>query len=140
MDSASAIAKPGGDRHPTRQPPLRLLAETVVSVGHTLGTGNEQDNRALDEIERSVWVELRLVCPDRQEREHLIANAHATVAPPGPPACRRAAGLLVRTAGWLLHAAADLGDAERSRLETCAERCAKGAARLERIALQVAGS
>jgi hypothetical protein len=47
MNLVSAGVRPNGPTAPTAG--LRLLAEAVVAVQHTLGTGGEQDNRALDE-------------------------------------------------------------------------------------------
>ena len=115
---------------------LRLLAETAVALRHTLGTGSEQDNRALDQLEREVWLELAHACPDRREREHVIENAHAIVAPPGAPSCRHAARLVARAGGLLHHEAAGLPRKERERVQHCARHCVEGAVRLERIALE----
>jgi hypothetical protein len=138
MDSASTIVTLTG--RGGSGPPLRLLAETVVAVQYTLGTGTDADNLELDALERSVWLELRLRCPDRGEREHLIENARAAVAPPGAPSCRRAARLLIEAGGWLLRAAERLAVEERSRTDGCAEQCARWGVRLERIALEAMGA
>lgn len=140
MDSGSTPVKSVECERMESRESLRRLAETVVAVAHTLGCGDEEDDRVIDETERSVWVELRLACPDRQEREHLIANGRAVIAAPGSSACQRAAGLLISTAGWLLHTASGLEAGERARMEMCADRCVRTAARLERIALEAAGS
>lgn len=109
-----------------------------MAVAHTRGCGGEDDDRELDATERAVWIELRLSCPDRHEREDLIVQGQAVAASPGQPACRRAAALLIRTGGWLLYAAGSAGDEERHRMEMCAERCGRSATRLERIALEAA--
>lgn len=137
MDLASTSVRPNGRREPTAV--LRLLAETAVAVQYTLGTGSEQDDRALDELERAVWLELAVACPDRREREHLIARAKGTVALSGAPACRQAARLLVQAGGVLQCEAGQLSGVARERLEGCARRCADGAVRLERIALELEG-
>jgi hypothetical protein len=114
-------------------PPLRLLAEAVVALQHTLGCGDEDDNRALDQLERSAWLELRRVCTDRQEREHHIAHARGLVASPGAPSCHHAARLMSLTAQALTHAIAGADADERRRIESLASRCAEAAGRLARI-------
>jgi len=133
MDSHAAPAMTRRDTAPAV--PVRLLAETAVAVQYTLGVGDEEDNRALDHLERSVWLELAMACPDRWEREYLIEQAHANVAPPGVPSCRHAIRLLVRAGGALLRLARELTDEDRERVERCAALCGEGAVRLERIAL-----
>jgi hypothetical protein len=133
MDSRSALARTR--RHTAPTVPIRLLAETAVAVQYTLGVGDEEDNRALDYLERSVWLELARACPDRREREYLIEQARAGVAPPGVPSCRHAIRLLVRAGGALLRLAGGLTGEDRQRAERCAALCGEGAVRLERIAL-----
>jgi hypothetical protein len=86
MDSHAAPARMR--RHTVRPALVRLLAETAVAVQHTLGLGDEEDDRALDYLERSVWLELACACPDRREREYLIERAR-----------RRACGGCVRRRG-----------------------------------------
>ena len=117
----------------------RLTAETAVALRHSLGAGSEEDNQALDQLERNVWLALVGACPDRQEREYLIEQAAAMIAPPGAMSCRHAARLLVRLGGVLLHAAAQRPAEERQRLEICAGDCGEDAVRLERIALETGG-
>jgi len=124
----------------TRQSTVQLLAETAVALRHTLGTGSEKDNRTLDRLERTVWLELVHACPDRREREYLIEQARATVAPAGAPSCRHAARLLVRLGGMLLHTATQLPAGERERARGVAHECGRGAVRLERVALETGGS
>ena len=119
---------------------MRLLAEAVVALQHTLGCGDKDDNRALDQLERSVWLELRRICSDRQEREHHIAYARGLVASPGAPSCRHAAELMGRTARALAHAIACADADERRRIESLASRCAQAAGTLQRIATETAGS
>jgi len=137
MDLVSTSVRPSGRIAPVAV--LRLLAETVVAVQNTLGTGDGQDNLALDGLERSVWLELAVACPDRAERGHLIERAKGMVAPPGAVSCRRAARLLVQAGGVLLCEAGQHSGVARERLEGCARRCADGAVRLERIALEIGG-
>jgi hypothetical protein len=134
MNSASSVMRLR--RAGVAGPPLRLLAETVVAVQRTLGTGEEADDHALDRVERWVWLELALGCPDRRERKRLIEQARGTVASAGVPSCRHAARLLVATGGWLLLAAGGLAGEARQRVERCAALCGEGAVRLERIALE----
>ncbi len=57
------------------KPSARLLAEAMIAVGHTLGTGSEEDNRALDELERELYIELRLTCHEEAERTRWIGLA-----------------------------------------------------------------
>lgn len=132
MDRASSIVKLRG-RTPLQL--VRLLAETTVAVQYTLGLGDEEDNRALDQLERAVWLELARACPDRREREYLIEQAHAAAALPGVPSCRHAIRLLVRAGGAVLALAGKLTEEDRERTKTCAALCGEGAVRLERIAL-----
>ena len=138
MTSASTFAQ-ANDRGDTG-PPLRLLAEAVVALQHTLGCGDKKDNRALDQLERSVWLELRRVCTDRQEREHHIAHARGLVAAPGAPSCHHAARLMSLTAQALAHAITGADADERRRIESLASRCAETAERLQRIATEAIGS
>jgi hypothetical protein len=133
MDSHSAMARTR--RHTAPAAPIRLFAETAVAVQSTLGVGDEEDNRALDHLERSVWLELARACPDRREREYLIEQARASVAPPGVPSCRHAIRLLVRAGGALWLLARELIEEDRERVERCAALRGEGAVRLERIAL-----
>ena len=122
-----------------RKVTVQLLAETAMALRHTLGTGSEDDNRTLDRLERTVWLELVHACRDRREREYLIEQARATVAPPGAVSCRHAARLLVRLGGLLLHTAAQLPTRERDQARRIARECGAGAVRLERIALETGG-
>ena len=69
------------------------------------------------------------------EREYLIEQARANVAPPGVPSCQHAIRLLVRAGGALLCLAGELTGEERERVERCGALCGEGAVRLERIAL-----
>jgi hypothetical protein len=117
-----------------------LLAETAVAVQCTLGTGEEEDNRALDQLERSVWTELVLACLDRKEREYLIERARGTNVPPGVMSCRHAARLLVRSGGALLCSVDGASVEDRERIERCVGMCGDGAVRLERIALEAGGA
>jgi len=58
-----------------RKATVQLLAETAMALRHTLGTGSEEDNRTLDRLERTVWLELVHACRHRREREYLIEQA-----------------------------------------------------------------
>jgi len=136
MASTSTLTQANG--HSSTGPSLRLLAEAVVALQHTLGCGDEDDNRALDQLERSVWLELRRVCTDRQEREHHIAVARGLVASPGAPSCHHAARLMSLTAQALANAIAGADADERRRIESLASRCAEAAGRLQRIATEAA--
>ena len=133
MDSHAASARTRHLIAPVA--PVRLLAETAVAVQYTLGVGDEEDNRALDHLERSVWLELARACPDRRQREYLIEQARANVEPPGVPSCRHAIRMLVRAGGALLRLAGELTGEDRERIERCGALCGEGAVRLERIAL-----
>jgi hypothetical protein len=132
MDRASTIVT-GRTRALNGLP--ALLAEMAVAVQYTLGVGDQEDNRALDHLERAVWLELAGACPDRREREYLIEQASASVAPPGLHSCRHAIRLLVRAGGALLRLAGELTGEDRERVERCGALCGEGAVRLERIAL-----
>jgi hypothetical protein len=124
-------------RLPGTEVPAQLLAQAAVAVGSTLGTGSDEDNRELDALERAVWLELRLCCPDRREREWRIEQARGTVAAPGAPSCWHAVSLLTRTAGWLAHAAGRVTPDEHERMARCGDQCIEGAARLGRIAVEL---
>jgi hypothetical protein len=117
-------------------PPVLLLAKGFVAVEHALGVGSGEDDRVLQDVSRAVWLELVRRCPRDHERALVISRARRTLASAGVPACWRASTLLVRVAGWLLYVAHGGGD----DLGGLAERCALGAARLERIALEVVGA
>jgi hypothetical protein len=137
-----AMDRAGLVRAPARVapgPPLRMLSETAVAVQYTLGTGGEEDNRALDRLERAVWLELALACPDRREREYLIEEARGAVAAPGIPSCRHAVRLLINAGAHLLMRAGHLDGEERARVERCAVLCGEGAVRLKRIVLDSGG-
>jgi hypothetical protein len=114
-------------------PTAQLLAETIVSVEHTLGVGAQEDNREIDHAEREVWLELLAACPDRLEREWRIEQARGTVAHAGPPVCRQAAERLRRTASAMKDAAAERGGAEAHDMRRCAERWLGVVERLERL-------
>jgi hypothetical protein len=44
-----------------------LLAEALVAVEHMLGAGSEDDDQALEELSRVVWVELVRECREDGE-------------------------------------------------------------------------